>query len=68
MKASSLPAVQRVGDWKTPDTLLGIYAEAITPELAAAVELVGRPEEQTSDGTYAVPTQAPAPATKAQQS
>jgi integrase len=32
-----LPVVQRQGDWKTPDVLLNIYAEAGKPDLLKAV-------------------------------
>jgi len=39
----AIATVQRIGNWKDPTVLIGIYQETITAEMRAAVESVGAP-------------------------
>lgn len=50
-KGVDIPAVQRLGNWASPTTLLGIYAEAMPPNVRRAVDLVAPPSgEPPVDG------------------
>lgn len=39
-RGANLKSVQKIGNWKRPDTVLDIYAESLTEDEFAAVELV----------------------------
>jgi integrase len=41
-RGASLKAVQRIGNWKRPETVLAIYAESLTEDEYKAVELVSK--------------------------
>jgi len=44
----AIATAQRIGNWKDPTVLIGLYQETITAEMRAAVESVGSPQTATA--------------------